>query len=38
MLQWRTRHAVLITLVVLASVIASLGGLFEDLGLCQFNW
>ena len=38
MLQWRTRHAILITVVVLATVIASLGGVLEDLGLYQFNW
>jgi hypothetical protein len=37
MLQWRTRHVVLIALVLVASLIASLGA-FEDLGICQFNW
>ena len=39
MLQWRSRHAVLvIALVVAASLVAGIGGLLEDSGLFQFNW
>jgi len=39
MLQWRSRHAVLIAaLVVVASVVAGLGGYLEESGLFQFNW
>jgi hypothetical protein len=38
MLQWRTRHAALVAVVVLASVVAALGGIVAGLGLDQFNW
>ncbi len=36
MLQWRSRHAVLITLVTLAAVVASLDGWWGF--LASYNW
>ncbi len=36
MLQWRSKHAVLLLLLVLAVLLVSVGG--DLVGIDQFNW
>ena len=36
MLQWRSKHALLLALVILAALLVSVGG--DLVGIDQFNW